>query len=119
MSDLERAVLDRRSTRLFVRDRPAPRELVIEALELAIHAPSNSNIQPWRLVCGLAIGSPDRHFPANAVRVPRNPWDAIVRFVDELPSSPPAAGLAGQTDMGGRRGDRTPDHLLVREVLYR
>ncbi len=50
MSDLERAMLDRHSTRLFVRDKPVPRELVTEALELAIHAPSNSNIQPWRVV---------------------------------------------------------------------
>jgi nitroreductase len=48
-------MLDRRSTRLFLPDKPVPRELVTEALELAVHAPSNSNIQPWRLV--LASGS--------------------------------------------------------------
>jgi nitroreductase len=30
--------------------RPVPREVVDEALDLAQHAPSNSNIQPWRLV---------------------------------------------------------------------
>jgi len=50
MSDLEQAMLDRHSTRLFLRDKPIPCELVTEALELAIHAPSNSNIQPWRVV---------------------------------------------------------------------
>jgi nitroreductase len=50
MSDLEQAILERRSTRLFLRDKPVPRELLSEALELAMHAPSNSNIQPWRLV---------------------------------------------------------------------
>lgn len=50
MHDLEGAILGRHSTRLFLRDKPVPRELVIEALELAIRAPSNSNIQPWRLV---------------------------------------------------------------------
>jgi nitroreductase len=50
MSDLDQAILERRSTRLFLRDKPVPRELVTEALELAIHAPSNSNIQPWHLV---------------------------------------------------------------------
>jgi len=50
MSDLEQAILERRSTRLFLRDKPVPRELLGEALELAMHAPSNSNIQPWRLV---------------------------------------------------------------------
>jgi nitroreductase len=50
MHDLEEVILARHSTRLFLRDKPVPRELVIEALELAIRAPSNSNIQPWRLV---------------------------------------------------------------------
>jgi nitroreductase len=30
--------------------RPVPRDVVNEALALAQHAPSNSNIQPWRLV---------------------------------------------------------------------
>ncbi|MDT5077443.1 MAG: hypothetical protein QOJ80_2080 [Mycobacterium sp.] len=50
MHDLDDTILARHSTRLFLRDKPVPRELVIEALELAIRAPSNSNIQPWRLV---------------------------------------------------------------------
>ncbi len=50
MYDLDGAILDRRSTRLFLRDEPVPRELVTEALELAVHAPSNSNVQPWHMV---------------------------------------------------------------------
>ena len=50
MTDLEQTMLDRRSTRLFLRDKPVPRELVTEALRLAIHAPSSSNVQPWQLV---------------------------------------------------------------------
>jgi nitroreductase len=50
MYDLEEAILARRSTRLFLRDKPVPKGLVIEALQLAVRAPSNSNIQPWRLV---------------------------------------------------------------------
>ena len=33
-----------------MRDKPVPRELVIESLELAVRAPSNSNIQPWHAV---------------------------------------------------------------------
>ena len=45
MSDLARTVLDRHSTRKFL-PRPVPRDLVNEALALAQHAPSNSNIQP-------------------------------------------------------------------------
>lgn len=41
--------MQRRSTRLFLRDRPVPRELLDEALSLAMRAPSNSNVQPWRV----------------------------------------------------------------------
>ncbi|MCK0174983.1 nitroreductase [Mycolicibacterium sp. F2034L] len=40
---------------MSLRDKPVPWELVDEALELAARAPSNSNVQPWRLV--LATGS--------------------------------------------------------------
>jgi nitroreductase len=53
--ELEQAVRARRSVRLFYPDKPVPRELVVEALELAIRAPSNSNTQPWHLV--LASGA--------------------------------------------------------------
>jgi nitroreductase len=35
---------------LFLRDKPVPRELLDEALSLAMRAPSNSNVQPWRLL---------------------------------------------------------------------
>ena len=49
MYDLEQAIADRRSIRMFQSDRPVPRDLVDEALELAVRAPSNSNIQPWHL----------------------------------------------------------------------
>jgi len=48
--DLEDAILARRSSRMFLRDKPVPRQLITEALELAIHAPSNSNVQPWHVV---------------------------------------------------------------------
>jgi nitroreductase len=50
MYDLENAITDRRSIRLFLRDKPVPQELVLESLELAIRAPSNSNVQPWHVV---------------------------------------------------------------------
>ena len=49
MFDLEQAIRERHSTRLFV-SRPVPRELVDEAVALAVFAPSNSNIQPWHMV---------------------------------------------------------------------
>lgn len=50
MYDLDAAIRTRRSTRQFLPDKPVPRELVDEALDLAMRAPSNSNIQPWRVV---------------------------------------------------------------------
>ncbi len=49
MHDLENAITQRRSIRMFLPDREVPSELLCEAFELAIRAPSNSNTQPWRL----------------------------------------------------------------------
>lgn len=49
MTELGEVVRERHSTRMFLRDKPVPRELLDEALELAMRAPSNSNIQPWRV----------------------------------------------------------------------
>ena len=49
MLDLDQAIRERHSTRLFL-SRPVPRELVHQALVLAQSAPSNSNIQPWHVV---------------------------------------------------------------------
>jgi nitroreductase len=49
MTEFDDVVRQRKSTRLFLRDKPVPRELIEEAVELAMRAPSNSNIQPWRL----------------------------------------------------------------------
>lgn len=56
MYDLEQAINERRSIRMFLPDKPVSRELVDQALQLAIRAPSNSNVQPWhlRLVSGPA-----------------------------------------------------------------
>jgi nitroreductase len=49
IATLDQAILERHSIRKFL-PLPVPRHLVDEALALAQHAPSNSNIQPWRLV---------------------------------------------------------------------
>jgi len=54
MLDLDQAIKERHSTRMFL-PQSVPRELVNEALALAQYAPSNSNIQPWHLV--LASGA--------------------------------------------------------------
>jgi nitroreductase len=49
MFDLEQVIRERHSTRLFL-PQPVPRAMVEEALVLAQHAPSNSDIQPWHMV---------------------------------------------------------------------
>ena len=40
--------------------------------------------EDMRILCGLAIGYPDPAFPGNAIRVPRNPVETNVVFVDQL-----------------------------------
>ena len=47
--DLDAAIRERHSTRMFLPQQPVPRTLVDEALALAQLAPSNSNIQRWRM----------------------------------------------------------------------
>ncbi|WP_319428933.1 nitroreductase [Mycobacterium sp. RTGN5] len=81
MHDLEKAITDRRSIRLFLRDKPVPQELVVESLELAIRAPSNSNIQPWHVV--FASG-PARDRLAEALL---EQADIAAPHVPELPES--------------------------------
>ncbi|MEN4450925.1 nitroreductase [Mycobacterium sp. SMC-18] len=72
-------VRSRRSARMFLPDKPVPRELLDEALELAIRAPSNSNTQPWHVY--LVTG--ERR--ARLV-------DALLAAVD---ATPPEVGSAG------------------------
>ena len=47
--DLDQAVRQRRSVRGFYPDRPVPREVLREILELSQWTPSNCNVQPWRV----------------------------------------------------------------------
>ncbi|MEH2332777.1 nitroreductase [Nostoc sp.] len=51
---LEQTIKDRHSTRKFL-SQPVPRALLDEALALAQCAPSNSNIQPWRMVFAVGV----------------------------------------------------------------
>ncbi len=69
----------RRSARMFLPDKPVPRELLDEALALAIRAPSNSNTQPWHVY--LVTG-------ARRARL----VDALLAAVD---TAPPEVGSAG------------------------
>jgi len=48
MKPVTQAILQRQSTRGFL-DKPVPGALVRELLEVASHAPSGGNLQPWRV----------------------------------------------------------------------
>jgi nitroreductase len=48
MHDLDQTIKERRSVRGFL-PKPVPRDLLEEVLSLAQHAPSNCNVQPWRV----------------------------------------------------------------------
>ena len=48
MYDLDKAIRERRSVRGFL-PKPVPRDVLDEVLELAQRAPSNCNVQPWRV----------------------------------------------------------------------
>jgi|SRR5580704_864985 nitroreductase len=56
MHDLDETIRERRSVRGFVRDRLVPRHVICEALELAQQAPSNCNVQPWRVFVASGVG---------------------------------------------------------------
>lgn len=69
----------RRSARMFLPDKPVPRELLDDALALAIRAPSNSNTQPWHV-----------YFVTGQRRA--RLVDALLTAVD---TAPPEVGSAG------------------------
>lgn len=80
MAEFGDVVRSRRSSRMFLPDKPVPRELLDEALALAIRAPSNSNTQPWHVF--FATGE-------RRVRL----VDALLTAVDAAPPAIQVAGL--------------------------
>ena len=48
MYDLDKAIVERRSVRGFL-PKPVPQPVLDEVFALAQHAPSNCNVQPWRV----------------------------------------------------------------------
>jgi nitroreductase len=113
MYDLDQMIRERHSIRKFL-PRAVPREIVAEALALAQHAPSNSNIQPWRLV--FAVG-PARDRLKDAK-------DALVAVANrEAPNIPPLPeafqhyrsdlGAEVYGSMGIARGDKAARMVAV------
>jgi nitroreductase len=108
LSDLEEVMLDRHSTRMFLRDKPVPVKLITGALEVAMHAPSNSNIQPWRLVVASGA-SRDRLVEAllqradvESPRVPKLP-DSFTHYRRELGALVYGAMGIDRDDLEARR----------------
>ena len=69
MYDLDQTILERRSVRGFL-SKPVPRELLEEVLELAQRAPSNCNVQPWRVY--IATGEATKKLRAALVAAARS-----------------------------------------------
>jgi len=83
--------------------RPVPREVVLEALEVALQAPSGGNSQPWR---GLIIDDPDvKKRIAELYQRSHDPYMAMNRE---------AAAKAGRTEVMGKIMDSSQylsDHM--------
>lgn len=80
MSALETVVRQRRSTRMFLPDKPVPHEVLEEAVAIATRAPSNSNTQPWHVY--FATGERKRRLVT-----------ALLDAVDDHPPTIASAGL--------------------------
>ena len=107
--EFDAVVLRRHSTRMFLPDKPVPTELLYEALTLAMRAPSNSNVQPWRLF--LASGARRERLGAALARMEINSF-----YAELLPrlTSVELAGTAEHTAtifVGGLK------HLPIRYAL--
>ena len=108
MFDLDQTIKDRHSTRKFL-SQPVPRALLDEALALAQLAPSNSNIQPWRLVFAQG-GCRDRLQEALLNQAKQQP---NVSPAFRLPVLSPGTGSASLWGEGITRDDKANRQLAV------
>lgn len=109
MSDLEQTIVNRRSVRGFFHDRPVPRDLVREALDLAQRAPSNCNVQPWRVfiasgACRDRLRADMSH--AAAAGQPPAPDDPIEDFLGDYRQLQVDCAVALYSEMGIERHDK-------------
>jgi nitroreductase len=109
--DLDETIRERRSIRMFLRDKPVPREIIDEALELAIWAPSNSNTQPWHLT--LTSGAARDRLVADLLAAARSE-------APPAPTIPPAyqhnrseVGAIIYPAMGIPREDKAGRHVAI------
>lgn len=106
--DLDDALRSRRSVRGFFTDRPVPAALIRECLELAQHAPSNCNVQPWRVFLASGPGCQRlRQALSEAIAggVVPNPEDPVDTFPDPYRRLQVDCAVALYREMGIDRGD--------------
>jgi len=108
MQDFDQIIRDRRSVRGFHADRRVPRDALCEVLELAQRAPSNCNVQPWRVF--IATGpARDRLRGALCDSVARGELpkaeDAIDTFAGDYRRLQVACAVAMYHEMGIARED--------------
>lgn len=101
--DLEETVLSRHSTRKFI-SKPVPRNLLMESLSLAQHAPSNSNIQPWHIYIaeGVRRDRLKEELIAECKRVP----PVVPELPEEFKHFRQELGAEVYGAMGIKRGDK-------------
>jgi nitroreductase len=109
MYDLDLTIRERRSVRGFFPDRLVPRPLLEEALELAQRAPSNCNVQPWRVF--LASGTRCQQLREALVSAIQagdmgNPQDAVDTFPGDYRRLQVECAVNMYREMGIERGDQ-------------
>ncbi len=108
MYDLDATIRDRRSVRGFL-PKPVPREILEEVFELAQRAPSNCNVQPWRVyVASGELLAQLRAALIEAVSLGASPMTVtpIDEFVGTYRSKQVACAVELYQKMGVARDDR-------------
>jgi nitroreductase len=122
MYDLDETIRSRRSVRGFYRDRPVPDQVLREALDLAQRAPSNCNVQPWRVF--VASGARCNKLRAELYHAasggqPPMPDDPIDEFLGEYRQAQVDCAVALYTEMGIERHDREARvHAFLRNFEF-
>ena len=110
MHDLDRMILERHSIRKFL-PLDVPRAAVVEALALAQHAPSNSNIQPWRMV--FAVGAARDRLKDALLEVANHEAPNIPPLPEGFQHYRSELGVEVYGSMGIARGDKAARMVAV------
>lgn len=109
MYDLDKAICERRSVRGFL-PKPVPREVLEEVLALAQRAPSNCNVQPWRVY--IASGDTIERLRAALVAAAmKADSPAMLAPVDEFVGDYRKKQIACAVELYGKMGIERGDRL--------